>query len=590
VRAQKYTDVHSFNCATEACYFDYPAILAQGREGDLYGSSWWGGTAQYGAIFKVTPLGTATTLVDLNCAGTDGCSSYSGLWLGRDGNFYGANYEGGEYGYGNLFRITPPKTLTVLHQFDGTGSDMGSPWAPPIQGTDGNFYGVAPGGIYKITQAGVYSVINTSTPGGVYAPLIQATNGYFYGTAATGGTHDCGDVFKMSTTGAFQVIYNFVYANGCSPYAPLVQGTDGNFYGTTAYGGSAGGGVVYKLTPGGALTVLHNFTGNVLPTPFAGLVSATDGNLYGAAVGGGAPGYGELFKITKAGVYTPLYDVPNHESGVGCFPYATPIQHTNGKIYGLMYVGGSQDDGTLYSLDVGLAPFVRALSPSGTPGATIEILGQGFTGTTSVKFGSGAASFTVVSGTYLTAVVPANGVTGLITVTTPTGTLKSNSIFKVIPKITGFTPATGSVGTLVTISGTGFMGTTKVTFGGVAATGYTVVSATQITATVPTAAKTGKIAVTTAGGTATSSGTFDVTPHITSFTPTSGPAGTVVTITGVSLTQTTTVTFGGVKAAKFTVVSDTEVEATVPTGAKTGLITITTSGGTATSSGTFTVT
>ena len=510
VSAQRYTDVHSFNCATEACYFDYPAILAQGRDGNLYGSSWWGGTAQYGAIFKITPSGTATTLANLNCADAHGCWSYSGLSLGRDGNFYGANYEGGEYGYGNLFKVTPSRALIVLHQFNGTGVDIGGPWAPPIQGKDGNFYGILPGVIYKITQAGVYSVINTSVPGDVRAPLIQATDGYFYGTAANGGTHDCGDVFKMSPTGSFQIIYNFDYVHGCSPYAPLVQGTDGNFYGTTAYGGSSGEGVIYKLTPNRVLTVLRNFVDTVAPDPFAGLVSATDGNLYGATTGGGA-GWGVLFKITKAGVYTALYQVPNDYSGVGRFPYATPMQHTNGKIYGLMYVGGYYDNGTLYSLDVGLAPFVRALSPSGSPGQTVEILGQGFTSATSVKFGGAIATATIVSGTYLTAVIPANGVTGLITVTTPSGTLKSSSTFKVVPKISGFNPISGSVGTQVTISGAAFKGATKVTFGGAGATSYSVVSATQITATVPTGAKTGKIAVTTPGGTATSSGTFTVT-------------------------------------------------------------------------------
>ena len=509
VSAQSYRDVHSFNCATEACYFDYPAILAQGRDGSLYGTSWWGGTAQYGAIFRVTPSGAATTLLNLNCSDSNGCSPYSGLSLGRDGNFYGANYEGGQFQYGNLFKVSPSKVLTVLHQT--SASDIASPWAPPIQGKDGSFYGIAPGGIYKITQAGVFSIINTSTPGDVRAPLIQATDGYFYGAAAAGGAHDCGDVFKMSTTGSFQVIYDFDYVNGCSPYAPLVQGTDGNFYGTTAYGGLAGEGVIYKLTAKGVITVLRHLSDTVAPTPFAGLVSATDGNLYGATVGAGA-GYGVLFRITKVGVYTPLYIVPNDYSGVGRFPYSTPIQHTNGKIYGLMYVGGSQDNGTLYSLDIGLAPFVRALSPSGTPGTTVEILGQAFTGTTTVKFGGAAASATIVSGTYLTAVVPANGVTGLITVTTPTGTLKSNTTFKVLPKITDFTPSAGPVGTVVTIAGAGFRGTTKVTFGGVAAASYTVVSATQVTATVPAGAKTGKIAVTTAGGTATSSGTFTVTP------------------------------------------------------------------------------
>ena len=96
--------------------------------------------------------------------------------------------------------------------------------------------------------------------------------------------------------------------------------------------------------------------------------------------------------------------------------------------------------------------------------------------------------------------------------------------------------------------------------------------------------------MTTPGGKLTSKTKFLVIPQITSFAPGSGPVGTVVTISGVSLIQTSKVTFGGVKATSFTVNSDTQVTATVPTGAKTGKIGITTTGGIATSVGTFTVT
>jgi len=110
-----------------------------------------------------------------------------------------------------------------------------------------------------------------------------------------------------------------------------------------------------------------------------------------------------------------------------------------------------------------------------------------------------------------------------------------------------------------------------------------------LTATVPNGATTGFVTVTTSGGALKSNKIFRVTPQITSFTPTSGLVGASVTITGVSLKQTTKVTFGGVKAASFTVDSDTRVTATVPRDTVTGSIAITTAGGTATSSGTFTV-
>jgi hypothetical protein len=95
--------------------------------------------------------------------------------------------------------------------------------------------------------------------------------------------------------------------------------------------------------------------------------------------------------------------------------------------------------------------------------------------------------------------------------------------------------------------------------------------------------------VVTPSGTLKSNQKFRVTPSVTSFSPASGPVGSQVTITGISLTQATKVTFGGAKIAVFTVNSDTKITATVPTGAVTGKIQVTTPGGTATSATVFTV-
>jgi hypothetical protein len=161
-----------------------------------------------------------------------------------------------------------------------------------------------------------------------------------------------------------------------------------------------------------------------------------------------------------------------------------------------------------------LGRFVSFVGPDfkGKPGKTIEILGKGLTGTSKVSFHGAAASFTVVSDTYMTAAVPAAATTGSVTVTSPGRTLTSNKIFRVTPAILTFSPTSGAVGTVVTITGTTFTGATKITFGGVKATTFSVNSNTQITATVPNGAKTGTIQVTTPGGIAVSSTTFTVTP------------------------------------------------------------------------------
>ena len=123
------------------------------------------------------------------------------------------------------------------------------------------------------------------------------------------------------------------------------------------------------------------------------------------------------------------------------FPKGTPViflrnahaAYQRGKSTGSCMREARINEGTFYSLDVGLGPFAKLMTTQGKAGQVVEILGQGFTGTTSVMFGTGSATFTIVSDTYMTAQVPATGTTGYVTVTTPSGTLTSNSIFKVVP-------------------------------------------------------------------------------------------------------------------------------------------------------------
>jgi uncharacterized repeat protein (TIGR03803 family) len=388
-----------------------------------------------------------------------------------------------------------------------------------VLGKDGNYYGVNfRGTAYSVTASGTFKLLNPAIPSSSSSPLFLATDGNFYGTTVNGGIGGYGTVFRMSAAGVVRIVYSFEVVHGAYEYDPVVQGADGFLYGPIPAGGSGANaaGLVFKLTTAGKITVLHEFDASSLTDgiqPYSGLVAASDGNFYGATSIGNASGSasrGSLFKISKAGVYSNLYAFDGTH---GANQYATWMQHTNGTLYGETANGGSTGNGVFFSFSMGISPFVSLIGfPAGAAGTTVEILGQGFTGTSKVMFGTGSASFAVVSDTYMTAVVPATGVSGALTVTTPTGTLVSKQSYKVLPVITSFSPASGPIGTNVVITGSGFTGATKVSFGGVAATTYQVKSATQITATVPAGAKTGKIAVVTKGGTASSKTTFTVTP------------------------------------------------------------------------------
>lgn len=152
------------------------------------------------------------------------------------------------------------------------------------------------------------------------------------------------------------------------------------------------------------------------------------------------------------------------------------------------------------------------------------------------------------------------------------------------PTITSFTPTSALAGATVTINGTNFTGASQVQFGGVNAASFTVVSATQITAVVAAGSASGNVSVTAPGGTASLAGfTFLLPPTVTGFVPATAQAGATITITGTNFTGATAVMFGNTPAASFTVVSATQITATVPVLGGGGVIAVTTPVGTGTS-------
>jgi uncharacterized repeat protein (TIGR03803 family) len=318
-----------------------------------------------------TDLGTTfTTLHSFD--GTDGRLSFAGLIQATNGNLYGTTYYGGTKDSGEVFEITPGGTLTTLHSFCSKSgcTDGEYTYAVPIQGTDGSFYGTTYlggskelGTVFKITPSGTQTTLHTfggSDGSQPLAGLVQATNGDFYGTTYMGGLEGKGEIFKITPSGALTTLHSFCSQSGCTdgenPFAGLIQGIDGNLYGTTFGGGTAKGfGTVFKIAPSGTLTTLHRFcTQSGCPDgqfPQTGLVQAANGNLYGTTISGGAYGDGTIFEITTNGKLTTLYSVCS-QSGCpdGNYLIAGLIQATDGNLYGIMGVGGANGAGTIFKI------------------------------------------------------------------------------------------------------------------------------------------------------------------------------------------------------------------------------------------------
>jgi uncharacterized repeat protein (TIGR03803 family) len=445
----------------------------------------------------------------------------------------------------------PAQTFNTLVSFDGTNAN--SPVASLVQGFDGNFYGTAllggvngSGTFFKITPTGALTALYSfcaqancadgSLPG---STLIQATDGTFFGTTQNGGVSGVGTIFKITPTGALTTLYSFCTQTNCSdgefPDAGLIQATDGNFYGTTAFGGilNFNGGTIFRMTPKGVLSILYRFCSKANcpdgQAPASALVQATDGNFYGTTGYGGAHGNGTVFRITQNGKLTTLYSFC---ALTNCADGATPyfgylIQATDGNFYGTTSRGGINNNGTIFKITPQgqLTTLYSFCSQTNCADGWQPIAGL-IQSTDGNFYGS-----TVDGGQFC-------NVCGTLFIT-PEGTLTTLHSFN---NSDGDQPETAPI---QATDGT-FYGTTHY------------------------------------AGDFSDGTVFNLSVGLRPFvktTPASGKVGSKVIILGNNLQGSTVVTFNGT-AATFRVVSTSEITTTVPTGATTGHVKVTTPRGT----------
>jgi len=477
------TDVYNFKGGTGDVANPSPyGTMVQGFDGTQVSAAPNDGANGDGGVFAVTTSGTETLLHSFQTS--DGTQCQPGLNRGTDGNFYGTCYFGGTGNDGTIYKVTPTGTFTVLHSFTG-GADGAYPNGPPIQATDGNFYGTngtnnANGTVYKITAGGTLTTLYSFTAGadgyGPSASLVEGTDGNLYGSTQFGGSGGDGTIFKITRKGKLTTLHSFSGADGSRPIAALVQGTDGNFYGTTYQGGVNNLGALFKISSTGKFSLLHSFAGATDgQNPDQAMLQATDGNFYGVALFGGnaggwmGSGQGTIYKLSLTGAFSTLY---LFDGTVGSNPSSALVQNTDGLLYGDTYTasGTGQADGILYSWSIGANPFLSLQSTSGKVGSTLAMLGQGFDSSSVVKFNGVAATKIVLTGTtYIAATVPAGASTGFVTVTTGATTLTSTQRYLVhnswsngaaIPVAVRF-PATGVInGKIYVVGGDTVGGTT----------------------------------------------------------------------------------------------------------------------------------
>jgi uncharacterized repeat protein (TIGR03803 family) len=419
-----------------------------------------------------------------------------------------------------------------------------------VQGPNGNLYGTTTGvfnqsygTVFQITTSGniasLYSFcskancIDGKTPLG---GLMLADDSNFYGTTSAGGTYGYGTVFKMTPAGKLTTLYSFCLQSGCddgeTPTASLVQGTNGNLYGTTSGGGANGNyGTVFEITTTGKLTTLYSFCSvsscNDGENPRGGLIQGADGNFYGTTYGNSSNQRGSIFEITPGGAFTTLYtfcSLALCEDGTE--PTADLVQAADGNFYGTASGGGPYgNEGTVFELTSGLVYSVLA----------------GFSGTCCGEPYGG-----LVQGTdgnfYGTTYYTEYNDYGTAYKITPAGVLSSLYFFCRDANCSdGESPYAG----LMQATNGNFYGTTLI------------------------------------GGTSDFGTVFSLSTGLGPFVvslPASGAVGSKIAILGTNLARATAVSFNGIPAA-FSVKSSSALETSVPIGATTGNIEVTTPAG-----------
>ncbi len=322
-----------------------------------------------------------------NCI--DGRQPYSaGVITDAGGDLYGTTSEGGKFGLGLVYKLTPSAdhskyTETVLHSFSGASGEGALPQGDLIMDVDGNLYGTTSDGgyighgvVFELAHSGdkwTYSTLHSFCQGdcsdgrnpmtgltylGQSSGALWDKSSPLFGTTSLGGQNDEGVVFKLVNNGGTwteTAIHSFSASSAANA---LTLDAAGNIYGTTKEGGKYGGGLMYMLAHGTwtqtvfkAFCALNNCSDG--GHPWGRLLVDASGNIFGTTFDGGSHAEGVVFERTAGGTYKKLYDF---KSGTGLTrdsenPAAGLIMDSSGNLFGTTLAGGVYEPNYCTTID-----------------------------------------------------------------------------------------------------------------------------------------------------------------------------------------------------------------------------------------------
>ncbi|MEO1263586.1 MAG: choice-of-anchor tandem repeat GloVer-containing protein [Bacteroidota bacterium] len=342
--------------------------LIETTDGKLIGTTRLGGTYDKGVIYEINIDGTGFNKIhEFN---DQGANPHAGV-LAINGKLIGSNSRGGSSDGGVLFSVSENGTgYETLHDFSKTNSNGFVPSATPILVNDEWTYGSTREGgnygfgtVYRLLTDGSsletifhFDEISGANPN---TDLLLASNGLLFGTALNGGEFNNGTIFQINPgDNTFQLIHTFSIVGelGAKPRAGLIEGSDGKIYGVAQSGGNDGFGTIFRFDQNGSnLEVVHHFSNanNTGRTPSFKLIENINGQLYGVTIFGGSSSNeedGTIFKINKDGTnYTVLKNFSTDENGTP----AGPLNDNNdGYLYGVTENGGNNLVGTIYRISL----------------------------------------------------------------------------------------------------------------------------------------------------------------------------------------------------------------------------------------------